>query len=141
MFDLVAKRLKLAQQHYRESYGKSSAQANGTICRKLRECFCEPLVQGWRARLTKVRLAAAIRGVISRLGRTQAQAAEKLGISQPKVSALVNYKLEGFSVERLMHFLTALDQDIEVVIRDKSRSRRMGKIVVRGASQRKRLPA
>lgn len=84
-------------------------------------------------RLTKVRLAAAIHGVIDRLGRTQADAAEKLGISQPKVSALLNYKLEGFSVERLMHFLTALDQDLEIVIREKPRSRKMGRIVVRAA--------
>jgi hypothetical protein len=45
----------------------------------------------------------------------------------------LNYRLEGFSVERLMHFLTALDQDVEIVIRDKPRSRRMGKIVVRAA--------
>jgi predicted XRE-type DNA-binding protein len=85
------------------------------------------------ARQTKVRLAAAINGIISRRGRTQAEAARQLGISQPKVSALLNYRLEGFSVERLMHFLTALDQDVEIVIRDKSRSRRMGKIVVRAA--------
>jgi predicted XRE-type DNA-binding protein len=90
-------------------------------------------------RLAKVRLAAAIHGVIDGLGRTQAEAAEKLGISQPKVSALLNYKLEGFSVERLMHFLTALDQDLEIVIREKPRSRRMGKIVVRAASNRDRV--
>ncbi len=90
-------------------------------------------------RLTKVRLAAAIHGVIDRLGRTQAEAAEKLGISQPKVSALLNYKLEGFSVERLMHFLTALDQDLEIVIWEKPRSRRMGKIVVRAASSSDRV--
>ncbi len=93
------------------------------------------------ARQTKVRLAAAINGIIDRRRRTQVEAARQLGISQPKISALLNYRLEGFSVERLMHFLTALDQDIEIVIRDKSRSRRMGKIVVRGASQRERLPA
>jgi len=85
-------------------------------------------------RLTKVRLASAIHGVIDRLGRTQAEAAEKLGISQPKVSALLNYKLAGFSVERLMHFLTVLDQDLEIVIREKPRSRRMGRIMVRAAS-------
>lgn len=90
-------------------------------------------------RLTKVRLAAAIHGVIDGLGRTQAEAAEKLGISQPKVSALLNYKLEGFSVERLMHFLTALDQDLEIVIRGKPRSRRMGKIIVRAASSSDRV--
>jgi Helix-turn-helix domain len=34
----------------------------------------------------------------------------RLGINQPKVSALANYRLEGFSVERLMHFLNALVQ-------------------------------
>lgn len=84
-------------------------------------------------RQTKVRLAAAIHGIFDRLGRTQAEAAHQLGINQPKVSALLNYRLEGFSVERLMHFLTALDQDVEIVIRDKPRSRKMGKIVVRAA--------
>jgi predicted XRE-type DNA-binding protein len=35
-------------------------------------------------------------------------------VSQPKVSALANYKLEGFSVERLMHFLLALGRDVEI---------------------------
>lgn len=84
-------------------------------------------------RLTKVRLAAAIHEIFDRLGRTQAEAARQLGINQPKISALLNYRLEGFSVERLMHFLTALDRDVEIVIRNKPRSRRTGKIVVRAA--------
>jgi hypothetical protein len=30
-------------------------------------------------------------------------------VNQPKISVLVNYRLDGFSVERLMHFLNALD--------------------------------
>src|SRR5579863_9267940 len=81
--------------------------------------FADLGFRGAGTRLTKVRLAAAIHGVIDRLGRTQAEAAEKLGISQAKVSALLNYRLEGFCVERLMHFLTALDQDLEIVIREK----------------------
>lgn len=54
---------------------------------------------------------------------TQAAIAELLGINQPKVSALLNYKLAGFSVEWLMTFLTALDRDVEIVIRKKPRSR------------------
>ena len=86
-------------------------------------------------RQTKVGLAAAIHDIIDRLGRTQAEAADQLGISQPKVSALLNYKLDGFSVERLMHFLTALDQDVEIVIRSKNRARRMGTIVVKKAAR------
>ena len=42
-------------------------------------------------------LAKAINGVIARRRLNQAAAAEKLGINQPKVSALANYKLDGFS--------------------------------------------
>ena len=79
---------------------------------------------------TKLRLAHAINGVIARQRLTQAAAAEKLGVNQPKVSALANYKLEGFSVERLMTFLTALDQDVEIVIKTKPRARAAARISV-----------
>jgi hypothetical protein len=48
-------------------------------------------------------------------------------MNQPEIS-LVNYRLEGFSVKRLMHFLNALDRD--VVIRKKPRSKRAAGIVV-----------
>jgi predicted XRE-type DNA-binding protein len=81
-------------------------------------------------RQTKLRLAVAINDVLARRRLTQATAAEKLGINQPKVSALANYKLDGFSVERLMTFLTALDQDVEIVIRKKPRSRAAARISV-----------
>lgn len=81
-------------------------------------------------RQTKLRLAYAINSVIARKRLTQAAAAIKLGINQPKVSALANYKLDGFSVERLMTFLTALDQDVEIVIKNKARSRSGGRISV-----------
>ena len=81
-------------------------------------------------RQTKLRLAHAINDVIARRRLTQATAAEKLGINQPKVSALANYKLDGFSVERLMTFLTALDQDVEIVIRKKPKSRAVARISV-----------
>lgn len=84
-------------------------------------------------RQTKVRLAAAINQLLSSRSLSQAEAARRLGVNQPKVSALRNYKLEGFSVERLMHFLTTLDQDVEIVIRRKPRSRRAAKIVVTAA--------
>ena len=47
-----------------------------------------------------------------------------LKINQPKVSALLHYKLEGFSVERLMRFLVALGQDVEIVVKAKPRTRR-----------------
>jgi predicted XRE-type DNA-binding protein len=81
-------------------------------------------------RQTKLRLAHAINDVIARWRLTQAAAAEKLRVNQPKVSALARYKLDGFSVERLMGFLTALDQDVEIVIRQKPRSRTAARILV-----------
>lgn len=81
-------------------------------------------------RQTKVRLAHALNAIIEARRLTQDAAAGRLGLNQPKVSALRNYKLEGFSVERLMTLLTALDRDIEIVIRKKARSRGAGRISV-----------
>jgi len=84
-------------------------------------------------RQTKVRLAVAINRVLERRRLSQAKAAHLLGVNQPKVSALSKYRLEGFSVERLLRFLTSLDQDIEIIIRHKPRTRRAGRVVVTAA--------
>lgn len=81
-------------------------------------------------RQTKLRLACALNQLLDQRKLTQAEAAKVLGVGQPKVSALRRYKLAGFSVERLMTLLTALDQDVEIVIRQKPRSRRDGRISV-----------
>ncbi len=61
---------------------------------------------------------------------TQAETATPLTVTQPKVSALRHYKIAGFSVERLMTFVTALDQDVRIVISRKPRSRRSARISV-----------
>ena len=63
---------------------------------------------------TKVRLAASLNAILAARKLTQAEAAQLLGVNQPKVSALKGYKLEGFSVERLMHFATALEHDVVI---------------------------
>ena len=81
-------------------------------------------------RQAKLRLAYALNQVLEERKLSQADAAKVLGVTQPKVSALRHYKLAGFSVERLMNLLTALDQDIEIVIRRKPRSRKSGRISV-----------
>jgi predicted XRE-type DNA-binding protein len=81
-------------------------------------------------RQTKLRLAYALNEIMDAQRLTQAAAAAQLGLNQPKVSALRNYKLEGFSVERLMTLLNALDQDVEIVIRKKPRSRAAARISV-----------
>src|SRR2546422_5094639 len=71
---------------------------------------------------TKVRLAVAINQIVKGQRLSQVAAARRLNVSQPKVSALSNYQLDGFSVERLINFLTALDRDVEIVIRRKHNS-------------------
>ena len=81
-------------------------------------------------RQAKLRLAYALNQVLDQRKITQAEAAKVLGVGQPKVSALRRYKLAGFSVERLMTLLTALDQDVEIVIKRKPRSRRTGRISI-----------
>jgi predicted XRE-type DNA-binding protein len=67
----------------------------------------------------KVRLAAWINAILAKQKMTQVDAARLLGVTQPKVSALRGYKLEGFSVERLMHFVTELEHDVVIEIRPK----------------------
>ena len=57
---------------------------------------------------TKVRLAVKINKLLAAQRLNQARAAALLDVSQPKISALKNYRLDGFSVERLMNFIAAL---------------------------------
>lgn len=80
--------------------------------------------------MTKAQLTREIHAVIKRRRLTQAAAAALMGIDQPKVSALLNGRLHNFSSGRLMRLLTALGQDVEIVIRAKARGRRFGAIRV-----------
>jgi len=113
-----------------------SKETNGskqTVIRSSGNVFVDLGLKNAQERQTKVRLAFALNQVIQKHHLSQNGAAKALGINQPKISALLNYKLDGFSVERLMQFLNAVDQDIEIVIRKKPRSRRLARIVVRAA--------
>jgi predicted XRE-type DNA-binding protein len=72
-------------------------------------------------RLAKAKLAAIINKIIEEKEFTQKEAAKILGVNQPKISALKNGRLKGFSMERLFSFLEALDQHIEITITHKSK--------------------
>ena len=65
----------------------------------------------------KAQIAYRICDILQERKLTQKTAAALLGIDQPKVSALLRGRLEGFSCDRLFRFLNALDRDIEIVIR------------------------
>src|SRR5471030_2122330 len=64
----------------------------------------------------KVILAKKISDILDSRGLTQAMAADLLGIPQPKISAIRHYKIRGISLERLMQALTALGQNVEIVV-------------------------
>ncbi len=81
-------------------------------------------------RLAKAKLAHRICEVIAERGLTQMEAAEILGLDQPKISALVRGKLNGFSADRLFRFLNDLGQEVEITIRPTQRAGRRGNIHV-----------
>ena len=86
------------------------------------------------AHLAKAELASCIAEVIRQRRLTQAAAAALLGIDQPKVSRLIRGYLADFSTGRLMHFLNALGQDIEIAVKPAPRSRRQGHLRVNAAA-------
>jgi predicted XRE-type DNA-binding protein len=73
--------------------------------------------------LVKAELAHRIGSIIRHRHLTQVEAAQVLGVDQPKISALLRGRLAGFSTERLLRFLTTLDRDVEIVIKKKPRTR------------------
>ena len=107
-----------------------SAEPNEPITRGTGNVFADLGFPDAAERQAKLRLAYALNQLLEGRKLSQAEAARVLGVSQPKVSALRNYKLAGFSVERLMNLLTALDQDVEIVSRKKPRSRKAARISV-----------
>lgn len=74
--------------------------------------------------LAKAELARQITSIATHRHLTQMDAATILGTTQPKVSDLFAGKLAGFSMERLIRFLNALDRDVQIVVLPKPRSRK-----------------
>jgi len=109
---------------------RRNAERRGPVTRGTGNVFADLGFPDAAERQAKLRLAYALNQVLDGRKLSQADAAKVLGVTQPKVSALRHYKLAGFSVERLMNLLTALDQDVEIVIRRKPRSRKAGRISV-----------
>jgi len=79
-------------------------------------------------------IAYVISTIIENRGLTQAQAAQILGINQPKVSALVRGRLSGFSLDRLFRFLTALDRNVEVSVTPKPETQPHGQMKLRAVA-------
>jgi predicted XRE-type DNA-binding protein len=78
-----------------------------------------------KERRLKVELALEVNRILEARGLSQDRAARLLGIRQPHVSDLVRYRLNRFSVERLMEFLTRLGKDVQIRIAPRAGRRRM----------------
>ena len=80
--------------------------------------------------LVKAQLAAKIAEIIQRQALTQARAAEILGLTQPKVSALLKGRFRGISEHRLLECLTRLGRDVHIVIKPTPKSRPNGRLTL-----------
>jgi addiction module HigA family antidote len=78
--------------------------------------------------ILKSSLLQALQETIRGRGWKQAEAATQLGIDQAKISKLLAGQMAGFSVERLVHFLSLLGQDVEVTVRRAPRGQRYGTV-------------
>lgn len=81
-------------------------------------------LKNWKEMETKSNLVMEIGKVIKKRRLTQTQAAVKIGISQPKLSELLNGHFRGYSVERLIYFLNELGQDVDIIVKPKPRNRK-----------------
>jgi len=67
--------------------------------------------------LVKAQLVMKIDLLMQERGLKQAAAAALFGVRQPDVSKMLRGDFRQFSVERLMRFLVALGQDVEIVVK------------------------
>jgi predicted XRE-type DNA-binding protein len=95
----------------------NSMSANDEVRKGSRNVFADLNLPDAASLNAKAQIAYRICQILEERKLTQAQAAEVLGIDQPKISALLRGRLDGFSSDRLFRFLNALDQDIEIVIK------------------------
>jgi len=79
----------------------------------------------------KAELTLQIYRRIKALGLTQVKAASQLGASQPDISKLMNGRHAGYSVDRLLALLNALEVDTDIIVRPKHHGRKARPGVVR----------
>jgi len=80
--------------------------------------------------LVKAQLVSKIAEIIQRRGLTQVEAAKLLGLTQPKVSAMLRGQFRGFSERKLIDCLTSLGRDVQIVIKESPQRRAGGKLTV-----------
>ena len=108
---------KKQKTHEEEIADKRVEIGNGSIYEQL-------VYKDHKEMETKSTLVMEISAAIKKKKLTQTICAEILGISQPKLSELLNGHFRGYSVERLIHFLNELGKDVDIVVKTKPRNRK-----------------
>ena len=74
----------------------------------------------------KASLATKIGEIIKRRRLTQSQAAEILGMPQPKISSMLRGQFRGISEAKMLECVNRLGSDVQIVVREPSQSKNMG---------------
>jgi predicted XRE-type DNA-binding protein len=82
-----------------------------------RNVFADLGVPNAEEHFVKAQLVFKIDTLVKRRGLKQIEAADLFGVRQPDVSKMLRGEFRQFSVERLLRFLVALDQDVEIVVK------------------------
>ena len=109
--------MKKHKAHKTEDAGARAEIGNESIYKHLG-------YKDYREMETKAVLVMEISKTIKKKKLTQSAVAEIFGISQPKLSGLLNGHFRGYSVERLIHFLVELGKDVDIVVKAKPRNRK-----------------
>jgi predicted XRE-type DNA-binding protein len=111
----------------------SRADAAATFERGSGNVFADLGLENADELLVKAHLAHTINNEIRSRGWTQAEAAERTGLTQPEVSRLGRMKTDGFSQERMQTVLRRLGMDVEIRIHHRAKGR-IGTLRVRAVA-------
>lgn len=95
----------------------SKKKTPGSITQSGGNVFADMGLANPEQEMMKAELTLQLYRIIKQRGMTQTEAAKALGIRQPHVSLIMRNRAGSFSVGKLMEFLTALGQDVEVTVR------------------------
>ena len=101
----------------RKGKRKSAAASHSGVAAGSGNVFADLKVTNPDIALAKAKLVQRIRDLLAERKLTQAAAGQLLGLDQPKVSALLRGRVEGYSIDRLFRFLNALGQQVEISVR------------------------
>jgi len=118
-----------------EVYRSTSQHHAGSVARELNDVLVRAARLGHdmgsaEATLAKARIVAEIVRIIRARRLTQTAAAKILGLSQPKISALLNGQFQGYSKERLIWLLNRLGCDVQIVVKSAPRRRAVRKVSI-----------